>query len=95
MKKTGNKTYLLDTNIVINLLKGQKKIADEISKAQAIYLPVPALGELYFGAENSIRKEYHIKQINSFLKIGILLNTGVRTALIYGKIKAYLTRIMH
>ncbi len=45
---------------------------------------------MYFGAENSIRKEYHIKQINSFLKIGILLNTGVRTALIYGKIKAYL-----
>lgn len=49
---TGNR-FVLDTNIVIDLFKGDRKIADQINQAEAILLPVPVLAELYFGAEKS------------------------------------------
>ena len=47
MKKTGNKNYLLDTNVVIDLLKGQQNIADEINRSNQVYLSVFALGVLW------------------------------------------------
>lgn len=90
MMKTGNKIYLLDTNVVIDLMKGQQNIADEISKSKQVFLPVFALGELYLGAESSKRKQHHIDQIHSFLKIITVLNTSDKTAGVYGNIKAYL-----
>jgi tRNA(fMet)-specific endonuclease VapC len=92
MKKTGNNNYLLDTNIIIDLLKGQQSIADEINKSKQVYTPVFALGELYLGAENSNRKKYHINQITDFLKIAPVLNTSDNTAIIYGNIKSFLKR---
>lgn len=55
---TGINSLLLDTNIVIDLFRGKKEIADEIDKADIVYLPVFALGELFFGAENSGRSSH-------------------------------------
>ena len=92
MKKTGNKTYILDANVVIDLLKGKENVAFEIDKSKAVYIPVFALGELYLGAENSNRIQYHLDQINAFLTIANVLNTSDNTALIYGKMKSDLKR---
>lgn len=77
MKKTGNDPCLPDTNIVIDLLKGQEKIAEGISRSKAVYLPVFELGELYLGVENSGRKAFHYAQIEMFLKIATVLNAGI------------------
>jgi tRNA(fMet)-specific endonuclease VapC len=92
MMKTGNKAYALDTNIIIDLFKGNKSIADKIDQAKNIYLPVPALGELYLGAENSDRKQHHLQQINMLLKLVQVLNTSEQTAEVYGSIKTHLKR---
>lgn len=90
MKKTGNDPCLLDTNIVIDLLKGQRSVADGISNSKTVYLPVFALGELYLGAECSGRKAFHYDQIKTFLKIAMVLNAGEQTAFIYSRLKTYL-----
>ena len=41
MKTIGSSTYALDTNIVIDLFKGRRDIADKIDAAQKVYLPIP------------------------------------------------------
>jgi tRNA(fMet)-specific endonuclease VapC len=56
MKMTGGK-FVLDTNIIAALLKGESGIADKIDKATAIFIPVIVLGELYYGALYSSRVE--------------------------------------
>jgi tRNA(fMet)-specific endonuclease VapC len=90
MKKTGSSPIALDTNIIIDLFQGQVEIADKITKSKAVYIPIPVLGELYLGAENSSRKLHHIRQIEALLKVITLLNTSERTAEVYSKIKARL-----
>jgi len=49
--------YLLDTNICIHFLNGNKKIADCFKKAGAEKLAITTsvLAELYFGAYNSAK----------------------------------------
>lgn len=93
MMKTGNREYALDTNIIIELFKGNREIADKIDQAKSIYLPIHALGELYFGAENSDRRQYHLQQINTLLELVQVLNTSGKTAQFYGIIKTHLKRL--
>ena len=81
--KTGNNSFQLDTNIVIDLFRGKLEIAEEINKADIVYLPIFALGELYFGAENSGRSLHQKGFIDKFLEISSILNTSDQTALIY------------
>ena len=84
---TGNNSFLLDTNVVIDLFRGKREIAQEIDKADVVYLPVFALGELYFGAENSGRSSHHMVIMKKFLEFSLILNTSDQTALIYGRLK--------
>lgn len=92
MKKIGSNSFALDTNVVINLFKGQQDIAENMEAAKKIYLPVPVLAELYLGAENSNRKAYHFEQIQTLLKLVDVMHTSDQTAEKYGLIKAYLRR---
>lgn len=43
-----NGKYLLDTNIIIALFAKDPKIHDRIAKAEEVFVPSVALGELYF-----------------------------------------------
>ena len=46
MKMTGNK-FLLDTNIITALLKGEINVANRIDKAKEINILTIVIGELY------------------------------------------------
>ncbi|MEM9338646.1 MAG: hypothetical protein AAGA66_07960 [Bacteroidota bacterium] len=59
----------LDTNIVIDMLRGRKDIADKITTLEKVYVPIPVLGERYLGAENSSRKAHHLAQIDVLLSL--------------------------
>ena len=91
MQMTGNK-FLLDTNIITAWLKGEKPIADKIDNAKEIYIPIIAIGELYYGALYSTRIEKNIsdiKRITSYYNV-LLIDEAV--TLIYGNIKAALRK---
>lgn len=88
----GNSSYVLDTNIVIDLLKGKAEIAEEIENAREVFLPVFALGELYFGAENSQRPTDHKSLVDRVLEFVTVLHAGHRTAFFYGQIKSRLKK---
>lgn len=92
MMRIGSKEYAIDTNIIIDLFKGNREIADKIDQSINIFLPVPVLGELYFGAENADRKHHHLQQINTLLQLVRILNVSEVTAQIYGTIKSHLKR---
>jgi tRNA(fMet)-specific endonuclease VapC len=88
---TGNKV-LVDTNIVIDLFKGDKKIFAFLEAQQAVYISTAVLGELYLGAYRSANEQKHLLQIRDFLLRCNILNADGVTAENYGIIKATLLK---
>jgi tRNA(fMet)-specific endonuclease VapC len=83
---------LLDTNIVIDILKGDNAIISFLEKQQTLYIPVTVLGELYLGAFRSINLQKHLASINDFLVLSTVLNTDIQTAAFYASIKTALLK---
>lgn len=79
--------YLLDTNIVIALLNGEQSVRKGIEAAEEVFLPVIAVGELYFGAENSGRPQENLALIDQFVQARTLLPCDMAVAREYGRIK--------
>lgn len=88
---TGN-NILLDSNIIIELFKGNSSVTDQFKSYALVNIPFIVLGELYLGAYRSSNPEKHINQINSFLSKCQVLNGDEETADNYGKIKTFLLK---
>ena len=88
---TGNKC-ILDTSVIIHSFKSKNEIAGKLDSMDEIYVPVTAIGELYYGAYKSSDPSKHFERIQSFLLNCKILLTDTTTADIYGKIKAALTK---
>lgn len=85
----GNK-LLLDTNIVIELFRGNQVVIAVLDKQEKVYLPTAVLGELYVGAYRSANVAKRLQEIKSFLERCIVLNTDATTADKYAIIKTAL-----
>ena len=85
-----NGKYLLDTNAVIAFLRNDEKIVEKIKERVEVYMPVTVVGELYFGAFKSKKREENLKKISNLLEDMIVLENNVQTARIYGEIKKIL-----
>lgn len=85
--------YLLDTNIIINHLRGQQSIKIEWIK-EGCGLSIISLVELYYGAYKSSKTKKNLKKIKEMLvdlEIEII-NLDKKSAIKYGKIKAQLEK---
>jgi tRNA(fMet)-specific endonuclease VapC len=78
---------VLDTNIVIALFAGDPKVTDALARKIAVFLPVPALGELYRGAFGSMRRDENLNKIEGFASAVTLLSCDAMTARHYGELK--------
>ena len=87
----GNK-FLLDTNIISALLKGEVAIADKIDKAKKVCIPIIVLGELYYGASYSAHTEKNINDIQKLTARYDVMLVDEETAVIYGNIKTSLRK---
>lgn len=83
----------MDTNIVIALLDGDKRIAAAVNRAIAIYHPAIVIGELYYGAFKSHKKIENIQRVDMYKSDAVILNCDDDTAKYYGEIKAELKLI--
>lgn len=91
MTTTGS--VLLDTTVVVDHLRGKNpSIAQKLKTIGALYLPLTALGELLYGAYNSVFQAKGLKQVEDFLRVCAVLEPDERTAHIYGRIKTDLAR---
>jgi tRNA(fMet)-specific endonuclease VapC len=85
-----NGTYLLDTNALIAVIDRNQALVEVIGQAREIFIPVIALGELYFGAEKSRKKEHNLEQIAAMIVGRTILECDVETARWYGRIRQQL-----
>jgi tRNA(fMet)-specific endonuclease VapC len=85
------KDCLLDTNIVIGLFANESSVTQKIKDFTGnIFVPSTVLGELFYGAEQSTRRDENIKKIEEFSQASLVLECDADTARSYGKIKSQL-----
>lgn len=85
------KNYLFDTNIIIGLFANEPSIVEKIkSVTSSILIPSIVLGELFYGAEQSSKKEENKKRIDELAKASLIVECDLHTARHYGKIKSQL-----
>jgi tRNA(fMet)-specific endonuclease VapC len=83
-------SVLLDSSVVIRHFRDSQALAARLAAFEELYLPAPALAELYYGAFKSDRTQQHIDQIERFLAAADVLNVDQDTAKYYGEISAKL-----
>lgn len=83
---------LLDTNIVSALFKGETNIATRMDKATSVHIPLIVLGELYYGAYNSVHIQRNLDSIVQLSQRYELAAVDDMTAKAYGSIKATLRK---
>ena len=91
MPTPGN-SLLLDTSVVVKHFRYPTAVVDKLAEYEELYLPQPALGELYYGAYRSGRLERNLAQIERFLDAVDLLAADKETSVFYGQIAAGLAR---
>jgi tRNA(fMet)-specific endonuclease VapC len=84
-------SVLLDTSIIVAHFRREPALAERL-KSATLYIPLPVLGELYYGAFKSEHQAKTLKQLQEFLRICAILPPDELTAQHYGHIKADLER---
>lgn len=82
--------FLLDTNIIIGLPKRERSVIDALTEAAEVFVPVVALGELYFGAARSGRPEANRAVLDQFIVGRVILPCDLGVAREYGRLKGVL-----
>jgi tRNA(fMet)-specific endonuclease VapC len=82
-----NGRFLLDTNIIIALFANDISVKTNIEKAEEVFIPSIAVGELYYGALKSTKVESNMSRIDEFVKNNTILHCESETARQYGQIK--------
>ena len=85
---------MLDSNTYTHLFKGDKKVEEELVRADSVYMSVIVIGELLAAFKGGIRYSKNKAEFQLFLdKFEILFQDVNReTANIYGEIKYYLDK---
>lgn len=78
---------LLDTSVVIDLFAGDPAVKRVLAAAGEVFVSSIALGELFYGAERSSRREANRSQVESFASAVAVLPCDLETGRHYGRIK--------
>ena len=89
---TPGKSVLLDTSVVVRHFRDGNALAAHLAAFEELYLPQPALAELYAGAFRSARIEKNLEQIERFLEAVDVLLPDESTPKLYGRISAQLAQ---
>jgi len=89
------RSFLLDTNVLIDGWAGDTDIVQRLERlpAEAIFVPVVVLGELYFGARRSTRTAENLANLDTFTATANGVSCDLATARVYGEIKTALRRL--
>jgi tRNA(fMet)-specific endonuclease VapC len=83
---------MLDTNIVIAMLRGEPSVVDRAEAKDEFYVSSTIAGELFYGAFNSANIDENIQRISFFLTAAVVLPCDETTSRFYGEIKSLLRR---
>ena len=81
--------YLVDTDIIVYLMQGNKKIDNQMEAVgeKNVFISSLSVGELYFGAFNSGKIQTNLANLQNYLEDQQILNFTKSTARIFGRIK--------
>ena len=79
--------YLLDTNIVIALLEGEREVVSKLERASDVFIPVVVMGELLFGAARSGRPAENAAKVERLAAGQSILPCDLDVARVYGGVK--------
>ncbi len=78
---------LVDTNVVIALFAGDPAAMESLEGKTAVFLCVPVIGELRYGALASARIEQNLARLDEFSKAVEILPCDSETAVFYSAVK--------
>jgi len=78
---------LVDTNVVIALFAGDPMALEALADRTAVFLCVPVIGELRYGALASARVEQNLARLDEFSKAVEVLPCDSETAACYSAVK--------
>jgi tRNA(fMet)-specific endonuclease VapC len=84
--------FILDSNVIIDFFRGNNNLLQLLETSKSVYVPAIVLGELIFGAQNSLNTAKHLSQVDDFISKISILNIDASTAVFYGKIKFQLKK---
>lgn len=86
--------YLLDTNICIYLMKGDKDVSESIDKVERnlVFISFITLSELYYGAYKSVRQQENLNAVALLASNIQVIESNTEIAEVFGKIKAGLIK---
>ena len=85
-----NGNYIVDTNVISKLLRADKRAIELFDNAENIKIPIIVAGELFYGAENSSKKQENLDIFSDFLSQYEIIEIDLAIAKTYGEIKAQL-----
>ena len=81
---------ILDTNVIIRIIKGDNVVASEARKLKSIHSYTVVIGELLFGSEKSQQKQSNRDNYMHFCLSYPVLDVTKEVAAEYGKLKCAL-----
>lgn len=84
---TGSHRVLLDTNVAIGLLAGERGVVKGIEQCEAVALCHIVLGELLYGAMRSARVAHNLDRVEALAAMCTVLGTDDEVARWYGELK--------
>lgn len=87
-------SYLIDTDWIIDFLKGEKKIVEKITSKinDGLSVSIISLAELYEGIYTSDNPEKHLKGLNDFLTGVTVIGIDDEICKLFGKRKTKLRK---
>jgi tRNA(fMet)-specific endonuclease VapC len=77
----------VDANVAIDFMRPNRPDPPPLHDARAVVLPLPAVGELFAGAEQSNRIAENLAKVEELLDWWKVLNPDTETARVYGRLR--------
>lgn len=82
-----NGNVALDTIAAIAVLNEKNRTKGRFTRWFQVFLPLPVVGELLFGALNSQRSEANLTHLHQLFQRTSILEMGYKTATVYANIR--------
>ena len=82
----------IDSNILRNYLAGERTLVERFAVIDAVWLPLPVLGEAWFAVLKSSRQRQNQERLHAFLDLCYVPPLTMRTAEVYADIRMALQR---